>query len=150
MSADAYHVIQPHPEGTGLTAAATAALRMAGTSPDQIDYVNAHGTATALNDIAETKALRRIFGGHANTVAISSTKSTTGHTLEAAGAVETVITLLALCDGVLPPTVGDDEPDPECDLDYVPNHPRHIQARRALTLNAAFGGLNAVVVLERT
>ncbi|MGJ5754498.1 3-oxoacyl-[acyl-carrier-protein] synthase II [Streptomyces puniciscabiei] len=149
MAADAHHVIQPHPRGEGMAAAATAAIRRAGISPEQIGYVNAHGTGTPLNDVAETAALHRIFGTHAPRIPVSSTKSGTGHMLEATGAVEAVITLLALRDGLLPPTLGLREPDPQCDLDYVPNAARPADITHALSLNAAFGGANAALVLER-
>ncbi|MCP2248131.1 beta-ketoacyl-[acyl-carrier-protein] synthase family protein [Lentzea aerocolonigenes] len=147
---DAYHVSRPHPDGAGLAAAAGRALRRAD-DPDglRIDYVNAHGTATKFNDPAETRGLRRVFGTRADQVPVSSTKSTTGHMLEAAGVVEFVITLLALTDGVLPPTANFTEADPDCDLDYVPNVARDADVRRALNLNAAFGGVNTALVLER-
>ncbi|GAA1697270.1 beta-ketoacyl synthase N-terminal-like domain-containing protein [Streptomyces yatensis] len=144
---DAHHIARPHPEGAGLVAAAGRALRRAG--GPRIDYVNAHGTGTRHNDPAETRGLRTLFGADAARVPVSSTKSTTGHLLEAAGAVELVITLLALRDGVLPPTAGFTEPDPHCDLDYVPNRPHKAELRRALTVNAAFGGANTALVLER-
>ncbi|WP_158889465.1 beta-ketoacyl synthase N-terminal-like domain-containing protein [Amycolatopsis anabasis] len=146
-ASDAYHVARPHPDGAGLVAAARQALRRAG--EPRIDYVNAHGTATKHNDPAETRGLRTIFGRRAEAVPVSSTKSTTGHLLEAAGVVELVITLLALREGVLPPTAGFTEHDPWCDLDYVPNRPRRAEARRAMTVNAAFGGANTAIVLER-
>ncbi|MEU8622542.1 beta-ketoacyl-[acyl-carrier-protein] synthase family protein [Streptomyces sp. NPDC048623] len=149
MAADAHHVIQPHPRGEGMAAAAAAAIRRAGIAPEQIGYVNAHGTGTPLNDVAETAALHRIFGSHAPRVPVSSTKSGTGHMLEATGAVEAVITLLALRDGLLPPTLNHHEPDPACDLDYVPNTARAADITHALSLNAAFGGVNAALVLER-
>ncbi|GAA2991687.1 beta-ketoacyl-[acyl-carrier-protein] synthase family protein [Actinokineospora diospyrosa] len=146
MAADGHHVVRPHPDGAGLAAAARAALRMAGREPSSVDYVNAHGTGTAFNDSAETRGLREVFGPG---VTVSSTKSTTGHLLEATGAVEAVITLLALADGVLPPTMGYLEPDPECDVDCVPNASRVANIRVAVSLNAAFGGANAALVLER-
>ncbi|MBV7696198.1 beta-ketoacyl synthase [Streptomyces sp. TRM70350] len=147
---DAHHIAQPHPEGAGLARAARQALRLAG-DPDAaaLDYVNAHGTGTKYNDGAETRGLRAAFPDRAESIPVSSTKSTTGHLLEAAGVVEFVITLLALTDGVLPPTAGFSAPDPECDLDYVPNRPRRADLRRALTVNAAFGGANTALVLER-
>ncbi|MDT3396395.1 beta-ketoacyl-[acyl-carrier-protein] synthase family protein [Streptomyces sp. B1866] len=146
-AADAHHVARPHPEGAGLAAAAGRALRRAG--GPRIDYVNAHGTATRHNDPAETRGLREVFGPYADAVPVSSTKSTTGHLLEASGVVELVITLLALRDGVLPPTAGFTAPDPLCDLDYVPNRPRRAEIRRAMTVNAAFGGTHTALVLER-
>ncbi|WP_307627906.1 beta-ketoacyl-[acyl-carrier-protein] synthase family protein [Streptomyces turgidiscabies] len=147
---DAHHIAQPHPEGAGLARAAQQALRLAG-DPDgaSLDYVNAHGTGTKYNDGAETRGLRAAFPKWAESIPVSSTKSTTGHLLEAAGVVEFVITMLALLDGVLPPTAGYGTPDPECDLDYVPNEPRPADVHRALTINAAFGGANTALVLER-
>jgi 3-oxoacyl-[acyl-carrier-protein] synthase II len=148
MASDAYHVIKPHPEGSGLAAAGTSALRKAGLVPEQIGYLNAHGTGTPLNDVAETGAVRKILGAHAERTPVSSTKSMTGHMLEATGAVEVVICLLALEDGVLPPTAGYDEADPACDLDYIPNEPRKTSVEHVLTLNAAFGGVNAALVLS--
>ncbi|MGA5452132.1 beta-ketoacyl-[acyl-carrier-protein] synthase family protein [Streptomyces umbrinus] len=149
-ASDAHHIAQPHPEGVGLARAARQAMRLAG-DPDgtTLDYVNAHGTGTKYNDGAETRGLRAAFPERAASIPVSSTKSTTGHLLEAAGVVEFVITMLALTDGVLPPTAGYTAPDPECDLDYVPNEPRRSDARRALTINAAFGGANTALVLER-
>ncbi|MEU5294523.1 beta-ketoacyl-[acyl-carrier-protein] synthase family protein [Streptomyces umbrinus] len=149
-ASDAHHIAQPHPEGVGLARAARQAMRLAG-DPDgaALDYVNAHGTGTKYNDGAETRGLRAAFPERAESIPVSSTKSTTGHLLEAAGVVEFVITMLALTDGVLPPTAGYTAPDPECDLDYVPNEPRRSDARRALTINAAFGGANTALVLER-
>ncbi|MCX4458623.1 beta-ketoacyl-[acyl-carrier-protein] synthase family protein (plasmid) [Streptomyces sp. NBC_01340] len=149
MTADAHHAIQPHPQGAGLAAAARTALLRAEVTPEQVGYVNAHGTGTELNDVAETAALHAVFGPHAPSIPVSSTKSTTGHMLEATGAVEAVITLLALQDGLLPPTMGLDEPDPECDLDYIPGAARPARIMHALSLNAAFGGVNAALVLER-
>jgi 3-oxoacyl-[acyl-carrier-protein] synthase II len=146
-ASDAYHVANPHPDGAGLVSAARQALRRAG--DPRIDYVNAHGTATQANDPAETRGLRALLRDRADSVPVSSTKSTTGHLLEAAGVVELVITLLALRDGVLPPTAGFTEPDPACDLDYVPNRPRRAEIRRAMSVNAAFGGANTALVLER-
>lgn len=149
-ASDAYHVAQPHPDGAGLAAAAGQALRRAGDpGGNTIGYVNAHGTGTRHNDVAETRGLRTVFADRAPSVPVSSTKSTTGHLLEAAGVVEFVITMLALCDGLLPPTAGYLQPDLECDLDYVPNVARPVDLRRALTLNAAFGGANTALVLER-
>ncbi|WP_055548905.1 beta-ketoacyl synthase [Streptomyces sp. NBRC 110028] len=146
-ASDAHHIARPHPEGTGLVTAARRALRRAG--GPRIDYVNAHGTATKSNDPAETRGLHTLFGADAPHVPVSSTKSTTGHLLEASGVVELVITLLALRDGVLPPTAGFTEPDPACDLDYVPNRPHKADIRRALTVNAAFGGANTALIVER-
>ncbi|WP_460336563.1 beta-ketoacyl-[acyl-carrier-protein] synthase family protein [Actinoallomurus acanthiterrae] len=146
-ASDAHHVARPHPKGVGLATAARRALNRAG--DPRIDYVNAHGTATRHNDPAETRGLRTVLGPDADSVPVSSTKSTTGHLLEASGVVELVITLLAIRDGVLPPTAGFTEPDPGCDLDWVPNRPRRAEIRRAMTINAAFGGANTALVLER-
>ncbi|PIM68562.1 secondary metabolite synthesis protein [Streptomyces sp. JV178] len=147
---DAHHIAQPHPEGAGLAAAARQALRLAGDADGStLGYVNAHGTGTKYNDAAETRGLRAAFPERAESIPVSSTKSTTGHLLQAAGVVEFVITMLALMDGVLPPTAGFTRPDPECDLDYVPNSPRPADLHRALTVNAAFGGANTALVLER-
>ena len=148
LAADAYHVVRPHPEGEGLARAISMALRRAGLAPEAIGYVNAHGTGTPANDPAETAALRRALGAHATTVPISSTKGSTGHMLEASGVVELIITLLALREGTLPPTVGLVEPDPRCDLDYIPGAARTANPRRALTVNAGFGGLNSALVVE--
>lgn len=147
---DAHHIAQPHPEGVGLARAARQALRLAG-DPEgaALGYVNAHGTGTKYNDGAETRGLRAALPERAESIPVSSTKSTTGHLLEAAGVVEFVITMLALMDGVLPPTANFTRADPECDLDYVPNRPRQADLRRALTINAAFGGANTALVLER-
>ena len=147
LAADAYHPVQPHPQGRGLAAAAQTALRRAGVVAEDIGYVNAHGTGTPRNDPAESLALRQVFGDRARTVPVSSTKSTTGHMLEATGAVEAVITLLALAEGLLPPTAGFLEADPECLVDCIPHTARPSQVSRALSLNAAFGGANAALVL---
>ncbi|NUS90545.1 MAG: beta-ketoacyl-[acyl-carrier-protein] synthase family protein [Streptomyces sp.] len=147
---DTHHIAQPHPEGVGLARAARQAMRRAGDPEGAgLGYVNAHGTGTKYNDGAETRGLRAAFPERADTIPISSTKSTTGHLLEGAGVVEFVITMLALLDGVLPPTAGFTRSAPECDLDYVPNQPRTADLRRALTVNAAFGGANTALVLER-
>ena len=148
VRADAYHIAKPHPRGAGVAAAVGQALRRAGGSR-ALDYVNAHGTGTPSNDGAETAGLRQVLGERADATPVSSTKGTTGHLLEASGAVELVILLLALVDGVLPPTAGYTTPDPACDLDYVPNQPRQADVRRAMTVNAAFGGVNTAILLER-
>ena len=126
-----------------------AALRDAALAPEQIDYVNAHGTGTVANDAAETRALREVFGTHADKLAASSTKSMHGHTLGAAGALEAVATVLALRHGLLPPTCNSLGRDPECDLDYITNGPRTLQAEAALSNSFAFGGLNAVLAFRR-
>ncbi|MER6916682.1 beta-ketoacyl-[acyl-carrier-protein] synthase family protein [Streptomyces sp. NPDC000594] len=149
MASDAFHVCQPHPKGLGLATAMTEALRHSRTAPEDIGYVNAHGTGTRINDTAETAALHRTFGAAARTVPVSSTKSTTGHMLEGSGAVEAVIGVYALRHGVLPPTAGHSAPDPACDLDWIPEGPRTAPVRRVLSANAAFGGVNTAIVLER-
>ncbi|GAA1935323.1 beta-ketoacyl-[acyl-carrier-protein] synthase family protein [Kitasatospora viridis] len=147
LSADAHHPVRPHPQGRGLAAAALAALRRAGLGAEHIGYVNAHGTGTPQGDAAEALMMRQVFGDQAGAVPVSSTKSTTGHMLEATGAVEAVITLLALADGRVPPTAGFLGADPDCPLDCVPLAARPLTAARALSLNAAFGGANAALVL---
>jgi nodulation protein E len=146
MSADAFHLTQPSPEGAA--AAIRAALDDAGMAADEVGYVNAHGTATATNDPAETKAIRLALGAHADRVAVSSTKSMHGHALGAAGALEAAATALALRDGVLPPTANFTTPDPECDLDVVPNIARQAAVGAALSNSFAFGGLNAVLAFR--
>jgi len=146
MSADACHITQPSADGAAR--AMRAALRDAQIDAEQIGYINAHGTATLANDPTETSAIRSVFGGHAQRLAVSSTKSMHGHTLGAAAALECVATLTALRDGVLPPTANYREPDPDCDLDVIPNQARCRQVEFALSNSFAFGGLNAVLVLR--
>jgi 3-oxoacyl-[acyl-carrier-protein] synthase II len=148
-AADAHHVVQPHPRGAGMGRAINRALASAGLAGEEIGYVNAHGTGTRLNDPAETAALRGAFGTHADRLLVSSTKSTTGHMLEATGAVELVICLMALEEQAVPPTSGYDDADPECDLDCVPNEARTARLERVLSLNAGFGGLNTAIILEQ-
>jgi nodulation protein E len=147
MSADAHHVTQP--SAAGAARAMTAALRDARIGPEQVGYVNAHGTGTQVNDPVETEALRLVFREHASRLAVSSTKSMHGHSLGAAGAVEAVATALALHEKFLPPTANFTEPDPACDLDYIPNESRAAEVEYAMSNSFAFGGLNAVVVLRR-
>jgi nodulation protein E len=147
MSADAHHVTQPSAEGAAL--AISAALADGGVTPEQIGYVNAHGTGTVVNDPIETAALRLAFGGHAERLAVSSTKSMHGHALGAAGAIEAVATVLALRDGVLPPTANFTEADPQCDLDFIPNTARRAEVEHAISNSFAFGGLNGVLVFRR-
>jgi nodulation protein E len=146
MSADACHITQPSAEGAGR--AMRAALRDASLAPEQIGYINAHGTATPANDVTETAAIRSVFGGHAEKVAVSSTKSMHGHALGAAAALECLATVLALRDGVLPPTANFEERDPDCDLDVVPNKARCARVEYAISNSFAFGGLNAVLALR--
>lgn len=147
MSADACHITQPSVDGAAR--AMRAALRDAALAPEQIGYINAHGTATPANDSTEIAAIRTVFGPHAERLAISSTKSMHGHTLGAAAAIECLAAALALRDGVLPPTANYREPDPECDLDVIPNHARRAQVEYALSNSFAFGGLNAVLALRK-
>jgi 3-oxoacyl-[acyl-carrier-protein] synthase II len=149
MSADAYHITQPCPDGDGMARAMDAAIADAKISPDDIDYVNTHGTSTDVGDVAETLALKRVFGARAKQVPCSSTKSMTGHTLGAAGGIEFIACLLALRDSVLPPTINLDNPDPECDLDYVPKHARELPVRTAMSNSFGFGGHNAILVVRK-
>ena len=148
MSSDACHITQPSSEGAAR--AMRAALRDARIAPEQIGYINAHGTGTAANDISETAAIRAVFGPHAGRLPVSSTKSMHGHALGAAAALECLAAALALRDGILPPTANFTEPDPQCDLDVVPNQAREAQVEYALSNSFAFGGLNAVLVLRRS
>jgi len=149
MSGDAYHMTQPAPGGEGVARAMRAALADAGVAPSEVGYVNAHGTSTPLNDKNETAALKEVFGEHAYRLAVSSTKSMTGHLLGGAGGIEAVAAALALHTGKVPPTINYENPDPDCDLDYVPNQARNFQAEVAVSNNSGFGGHNAVVVLRR-
>ncbi|GAB1690770.1 beta-ketoacyl-[acyl-carrier-protein] synthase family protein [Krasilnikovia sp. M28-CT-15] len=147
LASDAYHVCRPHPDGRGMALAISRALERAGAAAADIDYVNAHGTGTPANDPAESRAIRHVFG--AQPPPVSSTKSTTGHALEGSGALEAVISVLALTHGLLPPTAGFTEVDPDCAVDCVPNAPRQIAVRQVVSLSAAFGGANAALVLRR-
>jgi 3-oxoacyl-[acyl-carrier-protein] synthase II len=149
MSADAYHITQPCPDGDGMARAMEAAIADAKLSPDDIDYVNTHGTSTDVGDVAETLALKRVFGERAKQVPCSSTKSMTGHTLGAAGGIEFIACLLALRDSVAPPTINLDNPDPECDLDYVPKQARELPIRTAMSNSFGFGGHNAILVVRK-
>jgi 3-oxoacyl-[acyl-carrier-protein] synthase II len=148
-SADAYHITAPEPQGAGAVLAIEAALADAEEAPEAVDYINAHGTSTPLNDASETRALKKVFGDHAYKVPISSTKSMTGHMLGAAGAVEAAVAALAVAEGVVPPTINYETRDPECDLDYVPNEARKVDVRFALSNSFGFGGQNAVLALRR-
>jgi len=147
MSADAGDIVFPSEAGAAM--AMRRALDDGGTSPEDIDYINAHGTGTPANDPTESRAIRRTFGAHADALAVSSTKSMHGHALGAAGALELVAVIGALRDAVIPPTANFIDPDPECDLDYVPNTAREKPVRAALSNSFAFGGLNAVLALRR-
>ena len=145
---DAFHITQPDPEGKGLSMAMKRALASAAVVPEQIDYINAHGTSTPYNDKFETLAIKKVFGDHARRVAISSTKSMTGHLLGAAGGIESVICVKTIQTGMIAPTINLDEPDPECDLDYVPNVARAVPVRTVLSNNLGFGGQNAAIVFR--
>lgn len=149
MTSDAYHITQPAPDGKGVVRAITGALADAGVQPEEVGYVNAHGTSTPMNDKAETSALKATFGDHARKLAISSTKSMTGHLLGAAGAIEAIAAALAIDREILPPTTNYQTPDPDCDLDYIPNEPRKARVEIAVSNNSGFGGHNAVIVLRR-
>jgi 3-oxoacyl-[acyl-carrier-protein] synthase II len=149
FTADAYHQTAMAPGGEGGVRAVRLALADAGLAPEQVDYVNAHGTSTLLGDVEETKALRTVFGGHAARLAVSSTKSMTGHLLGATAAVESIACVQALRYGVVPPTVNYEQPDPECDLDYVPNVCRQMPVRVALNNSFGFGGHNVALILGR-
>ena len=146
---DAYHVTEPAPGGTGLVRAMRRALQKADLRPDQVDYINAHGTSTPYNDRTETLAIKTCFGDHAYKVAISSTKSMIGHTLGAAGAVEAVISIMTILTGIMPPTINLHHPDPECDLDYIPNKARHGTVNVALSNAMGFGGHNTSLIFKR-
>lgn len=146
---DAYHITAPDPEGQGASHAMRNALTEADIAPEQVGYINAHGTSTELNDKLETLAIKEVFGGHAYKLAVSSTKSVTGHMLGAAGGVEAVACALALREGILPPTVGCKIPDPECDLDYITEGARACQAQYAMSNSLGFGGHNASLLLKK-
>lgn len=146
---DAHHITAPHPEGIGGIRSMQNAIKDAGINPEDIGYVNAHGTSTPLNDPGETRVIKGAFGEHAYKLAVSSTKSMTGHLLGAAGAIEAIITAMALKEGFLPPTINYNTPDPECDLDYVPNVGRKADIKYALSNALGFGGHNAAIVLKK-
>jgi 3-oxoacyl-[acyl-carrier-protein] synthase II len=149
LSADAHHITAPAPDGAGAQSAMQMALDDAGAAPDEVDYVNAHGTSTPHNDRSETAAIRRVLGEHADRIVVGSTKSMTGHLLGAAGAVEGVISVLACRDGVVPPTINLRHPDPDCDLDYAPEGAREGEVRLALSNSFGFGGHNVCLAFRR-
>jgi 3-oxoacyl-[acyl-carrier-protein] synthase II len=149
MSGDAYHITQPAENGDGAFRVMRAAIKDAKLTPEDIGYVNAHGTSTPLGDVIETRALKRVFGDRAKSVPISSTKSMTGHLLGGAGGLEAGISVLALRDQVIPPTINLETPDPECDLDYVPNVARKATLDYALSNSFGFGGTNAALIFKR-
>lgn len=149
MSADAYHLTQPAPGGEGAARAMKAALKDAELAPEDVSYINAHGTSTPYNDSFETMAIKSAFGDHAYKVAISSTKSMTGHLLGAAGGVEAVACVLSLRDQIVPPTTNYETPDPECDLDYVPNEAEKMDVNVAMSNSLGFGGHNATIIFKK-
>ncbi|MFQ5823314.1 MAG: beta-ketoacyl-ACP synthase II [bacterium] len=149
MSTDAFHITAPDPEGRGPIVCMRNALKNAGIQPEEVDYINAHGTSTPLNDVTETKAVKEVFGEHAFNLPMSSTKSMTGHLLGAAGAIEAIYCIKTIENQILPPTINYETPDPECDLDYVPNQPRKAKVDICLSNSFGFGGTNASVVIKR-
>jgi 3-oxoacyl-[acyl-carrier-protein] synthase II len=149
MSADGFHITLPRPGGAGAARAMQNSLNNAGLSPADIDYINAHGTSTRANDVTETQAIKSVFGDRAYDVPISSTKSMTGHLLGGAGAIESLACILAIRDGVIPPTINYSTPDPECDLDYVPNEAREVEVNLVMTNSFGFGGHNVALVFGR-
>ncbi len=148
-TSDAYHMALPPPGHEGAARCMSAALKDAGMKPADIDYINAHGTSTPPNDLYETQAIKKVFGKHASNLAVSSTKSMTGHLLGAAGAVEAIISAMSIYEGIIPPTINLDNPDPECDLDYVPHKARKKNIHTAMSNTFGFGGVNAVLVLRK-
>ncbi len=148
-SADGYHVAAPDPEAAGPARAMRLALRDAGMSPGEIDYINAHGTSTPLNDVIETRAIKQVFGEHAHRLIVSSTKSMIGHAMGASGALEAIACALIIQNCLVPPTINLEDPDPECDLDYTPNQARHVKINTALSNSFGLGGQNACLILRR-
>ena len=149
LTADAHHLTAPSPGGEGAARCMQMALDTAGLNPEDVDYINAHGTSTPFNDLYETMAIKSVFGDHARQLMISSTKSMTGHLLGAAGGVEAIFSLLAMTRGVIPPTINYTEPDPECDLDYVPNEARQADVKVAISNSLGFGGTNATILFRK-
>jgi len=149
LTGDAYHITAPAPDGEGAARCMQMALKDSGISPEEVDYINAHGTSTYYNDIYETMAIKTVFKEHAKKLPVSSTKSMTGHLLGGAGGVESIFTILTICNGIMPPTINYETPDPECDLDYVPNQARKGSVRVALSNSFGFGGTNAVLAFKR-
>jgi 3-oxoacyl-[acyl-carrier-protein] synthase II len=148
-TADAFRITDAHPEGRGAISCMKMALEDAGASPDEVDYINAHGTSTTVNDRVETLAIKRVFGDRAYKIPVSSTKSMTGHLIAAAGATEAIFCLLAIRDNVLPPTTNYEQPDPNCDLDYIPNQCRQVPCNTTLTNSFGFGGQNIALLIRR-
>ena len=149
LNGDAYHITAPAPDGDGAARCMAMALKTGNIAPEEVDYINAHGTSTPINDPIETKAIKAVFGEHARKLPVSSTKSMTGHLLGGAGGVEAIFTVLTLSRGIIPPTINYETPDPECDLDYVPNQARKADVRVAMSNAFGFGGTNAVLVFKK-
>lgn len=149
LNSDAYHITAPAPDGEGFVRCMELCMKDAGVNKEEVDYINAHGTSTHYNDLYETRAIKRVFGEHAYRLAVSSTKSMTGHTLGASGGIEAVFTVLAIKNGMLPPTINYEEPDPECDLDYISNAARQKDVRLAMSNSFGFGGTNACLLFKR-
>jgi 3-oxoacyl-[acyl-carrier-protein] synthase II len=149
MTGDGYHMTSPPPDGDGAVRCMTAALEDAGIDGNQIDYINAHGTSTQLNDLYESRAIKTVFKEHAHSLAVSSTKSMTGHLLGGAGGIETVFTALTIYEDMIPPTINYENQDAECDLDYVPNVVRSTKVEHAMTNSFGFGGTNATLILTK-
>ena len=146
---DAHHITAPDPSGHGAARSMTLAIRQAGLQPADVDYINAHGTSTKVNDRLETLAVKKVFGDHARKLPMSSTKSMTGHLIAAAGAVEMILCVKAIETGIVPPTINQEEPDPECDLDYVPNAARRHPVRTAMSNSFGFGGQNISLIARK-
>jgi 3-oxoacyl-[acyl-carrier-protein] synthase II len=149
LTGDAYHITAPGPDGEGAARCMKMALKNAGLNPEEVDYINAHGTSTHFNDLYETMAIKCVFGDHAKKLMVSSSKSMTGHPLGAAGGIEAVFSLLAMDRSEVPPTINYHEPDPECDLDYVPNQGRQAKVRVALSNSLGFGGTNGTLIFKK-
>jgi 3-oxoacyl-[acyl-carrier-protein] synthase II len=149
LNSDAYHITAPDPDGRGAATCMKLALNDAGISPDKVDYINAHGTSTVLNDLSETKAIKSVFGERSKQIPISSNKSMIGHLWAGAGVVEAIFTLFTMNEGIIPPTINYETPDPECDLDYVPNVPRKAEVKIALSNSFGFGSTNAALLLGK-
>jgi len=149
MTADAYHITEPEPEGTSLASAIQLALETGGITPKDLSYINPHGTSTRLNDAVETLAIKKAMGKRAYEIPISSTKSITGHLMGAAGGIEAITTALSIHRGMIHPTINYEFPDPECDLDYVPNEPRKLDVKAAISISAGFGGVNSAIVMRQ-
>ena len=145
---DAYHITAPSPDGDGAARCMRMAIKDAGLKPEEVEYINAHGTSTPLNDKTETIAIKKVFGDHAKKIPISATKSMTGHLLGAAGSTAAILTVLTIHEGIIPPTINYEEPDPECDFDYVPNVARHEAIRIGMSNAFGFGGTNATLIIR--